>query len=88
MLTLEAAGFLPHSICRQTGHLCRHLSFRIATIVYVTNMLACQSSPKTINTYYLTCVPYLAMKEVIGWSMSKTPNAELVKVALNHVAFM
>ena len=33
---------------------------------------------------YLACVLDLATKEIVGWAMSKRPNAELAKVALSH----
>lgn len=64
-----------------------------------TNILARQFSPKTMNTHwtgdityvstnqgwsYLACVLDLATKEIVGWAMSKTPNAELAKTALNR----
>ena len=64
-----------------------------------TNILARQFNPKTINTHwvgdityihtyqgwsYLASVLDLATREVVGWAISKTPNAELAKAALNH----
>jgi transposase InsO family protein len=69
------------------------------THVKATNILARQFSPKTMNTHwvgdityvstyqgwsYLASVLDLATKEIVGWSMSRTPNAELVKEALSH----
>jgi len=33
---------------------------------------------------YLACVLDLATKEVVGWALSQSPNAELAKAALNH----
>ena len=33
---------------------------------------------------YLACVLDLATKEIVGWALSKSPNAELAKAALSH----
>ncbi len=63
------------------------------------NILERQFYPKTINTHrvgdityvrthqgwsYLACVLDLGSKEIVGWVMSKHPNATLAKEALNH----
>ena len=64
-----------------------------------TNILARQFNPNAMNTYwvvdityiyshqgwiYLASILYLATREVVGWAMSKNPNAELAKAALSH----
>lgn len=64
-----------------------------------TNILDRQFSPETMNTHwvgdityirtyqgwsYLACVLDLATREIVGWAMSQTPNAELVKAALSY----
>ena len=64
-----------------------------------TNILDRQFYPETINTHwvgdityvrthqgwsYLACVLDLASKEIVGWAMSKSPNAELAKAALRY----
>jgi len=33
---------------------------------------------------YLACVLDLATKEIVGWALSQSPNAELAKAALSH----
>ncbi len=63
------------------------------------NLLERQFNPEQANTHwvgdityirthqgwsYLACVLDLATKEIVGWAMSKSPNAELAKVALSH----
>lgn len=63
------------------------------------NHLNREFNPPTANTHwvgdityirthqgwsYLACVLDLATKEIVGWTMSKTPNAELAKEALSH----
>lgn len=63
------------------------------------NLLDRQFNPEQANTHwvgdityirthqgwsYLACVLDLATKEIVGWAMSKSPNAELAKVALSH----
>jgi putative transposase len=63
------------------------------------NLLDRQFNPEQANTHwvgdityirthqgwsYLACVLDLATKEVVGWAMSKSPNAELAKAALSH----
>jgi len=37
---------------------------------------------------YLTCVPDLGSKEIVGWALSQSPNAELAKKALQHAIKM
>ena len=69
------------------------------THIKATNILERQFYPDTINTHwvgdityirthqgwsYLACVLDLGSKEIVGWAMSKHPNAELAKEALNH----
>ncbi len=69
------------------------------THIKVRNILERQFYPKTVNTHwvgdityirtyqgwsYLACVLDLGSKEIVGWAMSKHPNAELAKAALNH----
>ncbi|MDF1587914.1 MAG: IS3 family transposase, partial [Gammaproteobacteria bacterium] len=63
------------------------------------NLLDRQFNPEQANTHwvgdityirtrqgwsYLACVLDLATKEVVGWAMSTSPNAELAKAALSH----
>ncbi len=63
------------------------------------NLLDRQFKPELANTHwvgdityirthqgwsYLACVLDLATKEIVGWAMSKSPNAELAKAALSH----
>lgn len=63
------------------------------------NLLDRQFNPEQVNTHwvgdityirthqgwsYLACVLDLATKEIVGWAMSKRPNAELAKAALSH----
>jgi len=63
------------------------------------NLLDRQFNPEQANTHwvgdityihthqgwrYLACVLNLATKEIVGWAMSKSPNAELAKAALSH----
>jgi len=63
------------------------------------NLLKRQFNPTQVNTHwvgdityirthqdwsYLACVLDLGSKEIVGWAMSKSPNAELVKAALSH----
>jgi len=63
------------------------------------NLLKRQFNPEQANTHwvgdityirtyqgwsYLACVLDLATKEIVGWAMSKSPNAELAKSALSH----
>jgi transposase InsO family protein len=63
------------------------------------NLLNRQFNPEQANTHwvgdityirthqgwsYLACVLDLATKEVVGWAMSKSPNAALAKAALSH----
>tara|TARA_R110001606_G_C15293923_1_gene641840 strand:+ start:386 stop:1231 length:846 start_codon:yes stop_codon:yes gene_type:complete len=63
------------------------------------NLLDRQFNPEQANTHwvgdityirthqgwsYLACVLDLATKEIVGWAMSKSPNAELAKTALSH----
>lgn len=63
------------------------------------NLLNRQFNPGTINTHwvgdityirthvgwsYLACVLDLGSREVVGWSTSQQPNAELAKEALKH----
>jgi transposase InsO family protein len=63
------------------------------------NLLDRQFNPEQTNTHwvgdityirthqgwsYLACVLDLATKEIVGWAMSKSPNAELAKEALSH----
>ena len=67
--------------------------------IKAANILERQFSPETINTHwvgdityirthqgwsYLACVLDLASKEIVGWAMSRSPNAELAKSALSH----
>ena len=69
------------------------------THIKAENLLDRQFQPGTVNTHwvgdityirtyqgwsYLACVFDLGSKEIVGWSMSKYPNAELAKTALAH----
>jgi transposase InsO family protein len=66
---------------------------------YAQNLLKRQFNPDTLNTHwvgdityirnqqgwsYLACVLDLSTKEIVGYALSKSPNAELAKAALNN----
>lgn len=66
---------------------------------YAPNLLKREFSPKTLNTHwvgdityirnhqgwsYLACVLDLSTKEIVGYALSQSPNAELVKDALHN----
>lgn len=66
---------------------------------YAPNLLKREFSPKTLNTHwvgdityirthqgwsYLACVLDLATKEIVGYAMSTSPNAQLAKDALDN----
>lgn len=66
---------------------------------YAQNLLKRQFNPDTHNTHwvgdityirnqqgwsYLACVLDLSTKEIVGYALSKSPNAELAKAALNN----
>lgn len=66
---------------------------------YFPNLLARKFRPNTLNTHwvgdityiktyqgwsYLACVLDLGSKEIVGWALSQTPNAQLAKDALTH----
>lgn len=70
---------------------------------YFSNLLNREFRPNSTNTHwvgdityiktyqgwsYLACVLDLGSKEVVGWALSQTPNAQLAKEALTHAIKM
>ena len=70
---------------------------------YFPNLLNRKFRPSTLNTHwvgdityikthqgwsYLACVLDLGSKEIVGWALSQTPNAQLAKDALAHAIKM
>lgn len=66
---------------------------------YAPNLLKCQFNPETLNTHwvgditclrthrgwsYLACVLDLSTKEIVGYSLSTSPDAKLAKEALDN----
>ena len=70
---------------------------------YFPNLLNREFTPNTLNTHwvgdityikthqgwsYLACVLDLGSKEIVGWALSQSPNAQLAKDALTHAIKM